>query len=62
MVNAKRLGKGIGQFVIVSLPTLFTLFWTLDALLVPGSDVFIIALLQAVFIAVYIGYVYWTAG
>lgn len=56
MVDANRVAKGLGQFIAVSLPSLFVLLWTLDAALVPGADVFIIALLQVIFIAVYIGY------
>ncbi|WP_254861977.1 hypothetical protein [Halovivax gelatinilyticus] len=49
MSRAKR----IGQFVAVALPSLFMLLWTLDAALVLGEDVFVIALLQVVFIAVF---------
>lgn len=58
MVNATRLGKTIGQFILVALPTLFMLLWTLNAALVPGADVFIIAAIQLVFIVIYIGYNY----
>jgi hypothetical protein len=48
--------KTIGQFLVVALPTLFTLLWTIDAALVPGADVFFIALLQLVFL---VGYFAW---
>lgn len=58
MVEMKRAGKGIGQFIAIALPSLFTLVWTLDAALVPGADVFLVALVQVVFIAVFIGYLY----
>jgi len=46
-------GKRIGQFLGVALPSLFMLVWTLDAALVPGADVFLVALVQVVFIAVF---------
>lgn len=58
MVDSIRLGKAIGQLILVALPTLFVLLWTLDAALVPGADVFIIAVIQLLFIVVYIGYNY----
>lgn len=58
MVNTTRLGKAIGQLILVALPTLFVLLWTLDAALVPGADVFIIAAIQLLFIVVYVGYNY----
>lgn len=58
MVNTTQIGKAIGQFVIVALPALFMLLWTLDAALVPGADVFIIAFIQVLFIGIYIGYQY----
>lgn len=59
MVDTKRTGKGIGQFVAVALPSLFILVWTLDAALVPGADVFLVALAQVLFIGVFVGYLYW---
>lgn len=62
MVDMTTIGKGIGQFAIVALPALFMLVWTFDALLVPGADVFIVALIQIVFITVFIGYVNWKRG
>lgn len=58
MVDTARIGKGIGQFVGVSLPSLFLVIWTLDAPLVPGADVFLISLAQVIFIAVFIGYLF----
>lgn len=58
MVDTKRVGKGIGQFVAVALPSLFILLWTIDAALVPGADVFLVALVQVIFIAVFVGYLY----
>lgn len=61
MPNVTRIGKGLGQVVVVSLPALFMLLWTLDAALVPGADVFIVALIQLIFIAIYVGYIYWQA-
>lgn len=59
MGRAMRVVKAIGQFVIVALPSLFILLWTLDAALVPAADVFIITLVQTLFIAIFIGYIYW---
>lgn len=59
MVNIMRVMKAIAQFVIVALPCLFILFWTLEAALVPGADVFFITLIQTLFIAIFIAYVYW---
>ena len=58
MVNGKRIGKAIGLFILVTLPTLFTLLWTLEAALVPGADVFIIAAIQLIFFTIYFGYRY----
>lgn len=58
MVDTARIGKAVGQFILVSLPSLFTLFWTLDAAIVPGADVFIISLIQVIFIAILFGYRY----
>lgn len=45
--------KQIGQFVGVALPSLFMLLWTVDAALVAGADVFLLALIQVGFIAVF---------
>lgn len=59
MVSAMRIVKAIVQFVIVALPSLFILLWTLDAALVPGADVFIITAVQTLFIAIFIVYIYW---
>lgn len=56
MVKAKRIGNGIGQFILVSLPSSFTVVWTIDAALVPGADVFVLALVQAIFIGVFMAY------
>ena len=53
------ISKRVGQFIAVSLPSLFVLIWTLDAPLVPGADVFVLALLQVVFIAGFLGYLAW---
>jgi len=50
--------KAIGLFAGVSLPSLFLLLISLDAPLLAGTDVFVISLLQVVFIAVFIGYAY----
>ena len=50
--------KTLGIFAGVSLPSLFLLLLSVDASLVAGSDVFIISLLQVVFIGGYIGYAY----
>lgn len=58
MVDGTRIGKGIGQFVAVSLPSLFMVIWTIDAALVPGADVFLIALAQVLFIGIFISYLY----
>lgn len=49
--------KAVAAFVGVSLPSLFMLLISLDAPLIAGADVFLISLLQVVFIAVFIGYV-----
>ena len=43
--------KGIIGYIVVALPTLFMLVWTIDAALVPGADVFIVAFAQALFLA-----------
>lgn len=43
--------KGIIGYFVVALPTLFMLVWTIDAALVPGADVFFVALAQAIFLA-----------
>lgn len=45
--------KYIGQFVGVSLPTLFLLLWSVDAVLMVGQDVFLIALVQFIVLAVF---------
>lgn len=45
--------RTIGTFVGVSLPTILLLLWSVDAALMVGTDVFIIALLQFIFLAVY---------
>ena len=50
--------KALGMFTGVSLPSLFMLLLSVDAPLVAGTDVFIISLLQVVFIGAFIGYAY----
>ena len=50
--------KALGIFTGVSLPSLFMLLLSVDAPLVTGTDVFIISLLQVVFIGAFIGYAY----
>lgn len=47
MVNKKY----IGQFMGVSLPTIFLLLWSLDAPLMVGQDVFLVAVIQFVVLA-----------
>lgn len=46
--------RGTGRFIGVALPSLFLLFWAVDAPLLVGRDVFLLALLQAVFIGVFL--------
>lgn len=50
--------SALGMFVGVSLPSLFMLLVSVDAPLVLGRDVFLISLLQVVFIGVFIAYAY----
>jgi hypothetical protein len=50
--------KALGIFTGVSLPSLFMLLLSVDAPLIAGTDVFIISLLQVVFIGAFIGYAY----
>lgn len=45
--------KYIGQFIGVILPTLFLLLWSIDAALMVGQDVFLIALVQFIVFAVF---------
>lgn len=47
MVNTKH----IGQFVGVALPTIFLLLWSVDAVLMAGQDVFLLAVIQFVILA-----------
>jgi len=54
--------KTIGKFVAVSSPTIFLLIWSFDAPLMVGADVFIIALLQFIFLGVYMGLSYRSSG
>lgn len=49
MLDVKR----IGQFVAVTLPTLFLVVWSADALLLVAEDVFLISLLQLLAFAVF---------
>lgn len=51
---APDAAKTAGLFVLVALPSLFLVLWTGDAVLVLAEDVFLIALLQVAFIAVYV--------
>lgn len=57
MSKFKSVSRGFGQFFAVGLPSLFILLWTLDAPLVPGADVFVIALIQVLFLAVFIAWI-----
>jgi hypothetical protein len=50
MVNIKFIVKTIAAIS----PTLLLLIWTLTAALVPGADVFIIALLQLIIFVIYV--------
>jgi len=49
-------GKRVGLYVLVALPTLFMLIWTVDAALIPGADVFVIAAIQLIALVVFFGY------
>lgn len=53
----KNILKAIGQVIVVGLPSLFMLLWTFDAALVPGSDVFVITLIQFLFIIVFVAWI-----
>jgi len=55
----KNTLKGIAQILVVGLPSWFILVWTASAALVPGTDVFIIALIQVLFIVIFIGWYRW---
>ncbi len=62
MAHPITSAKGIGQLVVVAIPTLFMLIWTIDAPLVPGADVFLLALVQLVFIIGFFVYDSWRGG
>jgi len=49
MVNIKFIAKTVGAI----LPTLLLVFWTANAALVPGADVFLISSLQLILFLVY---------
>jgi len=49
-------GKRFGGYLLVALPTLFMLIWTVGAALVPGADVFVIAAIQLITLVVFFGY------
>lgn len=51
--------KGVAQIIGVGLPSWLILVWTANAPLVPGADVFLIALVQVLFIAGFIGWYRW---
>lgn len=50
---------GIGQLLVVGLPSWIILLFTVDAPLVPGADVFLITLAQVLFLVVFIAWVRW---
>lgn len=51
--------RRFGLFILVSLPSLFMLLFTVDAALIAAADAFIFSLIQVIFIGVYFGYRSW---
>jgi len=52
----KIFGKSVLGFVVVALPSLVLMLFTLDAALIPGADAFVFGLVQVIFVAVYFTY------
>ena len=59
MLIVLKLLVGIIQFFVVTSPSWFLLFWSRDIAVVASSDVFLGAVVQIIFIGLYIGYIYW---
>lgn len=59
MPRALKFFVGGIQFILVTLPSWFLLFWSRDIAVVASSDVFLGVAVQIVFIGLYIGYIHW---
>jgi len=52
--TSSSAGKSVVKFIGVSLPSLFLFVWSLDALLLVAKDVFLISIVQLLFIGAYV--------